>query len=224
MNNVHRPFHLYDGHTYFLTGRCYKGTDYFYNDERKEMFQKVLKESIERFDIKLFSWVLLDNHYHILFSIYVPDEFLSVQFVNPNKDEISKSKSCYSNKNYPNKDERNDEMSSNEFRQTLQKKKIIEFVRKLHKDTARFINKIDKTPGRQIWYQYFDYCLRNKADFWKHFNYIIKNPFKHGLVKSLEEAFHYKYSSNPVWLKRFGVEGINESFIKYSVEEVFLKD
>jgi len=213
MNNVHRPFHLYDGHTYFLTGRCYKAVNYFYNDERKEMFQKVLKESIERFDIKLFSWVLLDNHYHILFSIYVPDEFprpnLAGQFVNPNKIE---------------RNDENTRQVDGEFRYTLQKKTIVEFVRKLHKDTARFINKIDKTPGRQIWYQYFDYCLRNKADFWKHFNYIIKNPFKHGLAKSLEEAFHYKYSSNPVWLKRFGVEGLNESFIKYPVEEVFLKD
>ena len=172
MKNKHRPYHLYDGHTYFVTGRCYKGVDYFREENKKIFFRKILKDSIEKFDIKLFSWVLLDNHYHILFSVSVPDEFLSVQFVNPNKDEISKSKSCYSNKNYPNKNEWNDEMSSNEFRQTLQKKKIIEFVRKLHKDTARFINKQNNTPGRKIWYQYFDYCLRNEQDFWKHFNYI----------------------------------------------------
>jgi len=104
------------------------------------------------------------------------------------------------------------------------KKKIVEFVRKLHKDTARILNKQNNTQGRKIWYQYFDYCIRNKTDFWKHFNYIIKNPFKHGLVFNLEEAFYYKYSSNPVWLKRFGMDGLNESFTKYLVEEVFVDE
>jgi len=90
-------------------------------------------------------------------------------------------------------------------------------VTKLHSIIRKMGNEMDQTPGRQIWNQYFDYCIRNKADFWKLFNYIIKNPFKHGLVKSLEEAFYYKYSSNSVWFKRFGVEGVNESIIKYPV-------
>ncbi|OIO18551.1 MAG: hypothetical protein AUJ23_03405 [Candidatus Magasanikbacteria bacterium CG1_02_32_51] len=76
MENKHRPFYIYDGHTYFVTGRCYKGTDYFRESGKKEMFRQVLKDSIEKFYIKLFSWVVLNNHYHILFSVSVPDEFL----------------------------------------------------------------------------------------------------------------------------------------------------
>ena len=82
----------------------------------------------------------------------MPDEFprpnLAGQFVNPNKT--------------PNKIERNDEMSESKFRYALQKKKIIEFVRKLHKDTALFINK-QNTPGYKIWYQYWDYY---QSQFW----------------------------------------------------------
>ncbi|PIZ96725.1 MAG: hypothetical protein COX80_00615 [Candidatus Magasanikbacteria bacterium CG_4_10_14_0_2_um_filter_33_14] len=204
--NKHRPFHIYDGHTYFVTGRCYNGIDYFKENSKKEMFRKILKDSIEKFNIKLFSWVLLNNHYHVMFTVQALDEFHSVQFVTPKVNEW------------------NDEMSESEFRYTLQKKKIVEFVRKLHKDTARILNKQNNTQGRKIWYQYFDYCIRNKTDFWKHFNYIIKNPFKHGLVFNLEEAFYYKYSSNPVWLKRFGMDGLNESFTKYLVEEVFVDE
>jgi len=94
----------------------------------------------------------------------------------------------------------------------------------LHSVSSLLLNQQDSVPARKIWYQYFDYCIRNKPDFWKHFNYIIKTPFKHGLVSNLEEAFYYKYSSNPEWLKRFGIDGLNESFIKYPVEEVFLDD
>lgn len=143
--NKHRPFHIYDGHTYFVTGRCYNGIDYFKENSKKEMFRKILKDSIEKFNIKLFSWVLLNNHYHVMFTVQALDEFHSVQFVTPKVNEW------------------NDEMSESEFRYTLQKKKIVEFVRKLHKDTARILNKQNNTQGRKIWYQYFDYCIRNKT-------------------------------------------------------------
>ena len=196
--NKHRPFNIYDGHTYFLTGKCYKGIDYFCDDDRKEMFRKVLKESIERFDIKLFSWVVLNNHYHLIFSISNEKGVTSESLSRNEQDRLSPvtpKDSC-----------------------------LVRFVTNLHSITGKFLNEIDQTPGRKIWYQYWDYCLRNKADFWKHLNYIIKNPFKHSLVTSLEKSFQYKYSSNSEWLKRFGVDGLNESFIKYPVGEVFLGD
>ncbi len=66
--NKHRPHHIYSGYCYFLTGRCYKGMSYFKNKERKILFQKVLKESINRFGIDIYGWVILDNHYHLLIS------------------------------------------------------------------------------------------------------------------------------------------------------------
>ena len=198
MNNVHRPFHLYDGHTYFLTGRCYKAVNYFYNDERKEMFQNKLGEISKELNIGIFAWVILNNHYYLIFRLDKTSGVTSASLSSDKQDKLALV--------------------------TPHQRKLVKFVTKLHSIISKMCNEMDQTPGRQIWYQYFDYCIRNKADFWKHFNYIIKNPFKHGLVKSLEEAFYYKYSSNSVWFKRFGVEGVNESFIKYPVEEVFLKD
>jgi REP element-mobilizing transposase RayT len=67
--NKHRPFHIYDGHTYFLTGRCYKGIDYFEGDDSKEMFRNKLGEISKELDVGIFSWVILNNHYHILFRL-----------------------------------------------------------------------------------------------------------------------------------------------------------
>jgi hypothetical protein len=104
---------------------------------------------------------------------------------------------------------------------TPYKRKLVKFVMKLHSLTSKICYEIDKTPCRKIWYQYWDYSIRIKADFWKHFNYIIKNPFKHKLVSSLENVFYYKYSSNPIWLERFGIGGLNQSFVRYPVSEVF---
>ena len=196
--NKHRPFHLYDGHTYFLTGRCYKAVNYFYNDERKEMFQNKLGEISKELNIGIFAWVILNNHYYLIFRLDKTSGVTSASLSSDKQDKLALV--------------------------TPYQRKLVKFVTKLHSIISKMCNEMDQTPGRQIWYQYFDYCIRNKADFWKHFNYIIKNPFKHGLVKSLEEAFYYKYSSNSVWFKRFGVEGVNESFIKYPVEEVFVDD
>jgi len=184
----HRPHHMYiEGAYYFITGRCLEGKKYFETIKKKDIFVSVLKNLQKDLDIKIYGWVLLDNHYHILCALG------ELTFATP------KQKNFGSHQNT-----------------------LVKFIKRLHSITSLLLNQQDATPSRQIWYQYFDYCIRNKADFWKHFNYIIKNPFKHGLVKSLEEAYTYKYSSNPEWLKRFGIDGLSECFIKYPVEEVFV--
>lgn len=66
--NIHRPSHIYLGQsTYFVTTKTFNKAKFFNGNQRKEIFQKVLQQSIRRFRIKLFAWVLLDNHYHLLF-------------------------------------------------------------------------------------------------------------------------------------------------------------
>lgn len=96
-----------------------------------------------------------------------------------------------------------------------------EFVRKLHSQVASILNQRSGVRGQLIWYQYWDHCIRNETDFWKHFNYILKNPLKHKLVDSLEDGFQYKFSSNPTWLQKFGLDGLRDGFVKYPVAEVF---
>ncbi len=98
---------------------------------------------------------------------------------------------------------------------------LCEFIRKLHSQVASVLNQQSGRSGQLIWYQYWDRCIRNTTDFWKHFNYILKNPLKHELVDSLENSFQYKFSSNPVWLEKFSIDGLREGFVRYPVAEVF---
>ncbi len=205
--NVHRPHHIYDGHTFFVTGRCVQAQHYFYSDARKKVWQEVFRESIVRFDIKMYSWVLLENHYHILFSL-------------PYKQVPTETDFVPQSATPPVIDGRSDEMSSANFVSQQEIRILLEFIRKIHKDSSRKLNQLDNTPARKIWYQYYDRCIRNIPDFWKHFNYILKNPYKHGLVDSLQASFAYTYSSNPQWLVRFGADGLHEGFCKYLVAEV----
>lgn len=68
-----------------------------------------------------------------------------------------------------------------------------------------------------IWYQYWDYCIRDEADFYRYFNYIHNNSIKHRKVKNIEELYKYKYSSFNNWINKKGREWINSSFEDYPI-------
>jgi putative transposase len=73
MNNTadHRPPHRYDNQSiYFLTSRVYQNKDLLAGDLRKKIFLEVLKNLVNQYNIKLYAWSILDNHYHLLF--YLP--------------------------------------------------------------------------------------------------------------------------------------------------------
>ena len=199
--NIHRPLHYYGGQVYFLSATCYEGVDMFCTDNKKRILKIKLKEISEEMGINIYGWVILNNHYHLLFHLNNFDESEGVT-----------NASLSSMPEAP--------------RDTLacvipSSKKLSNFIRRLHSITSKNLNEIDNTPGRKVWYQYWDYCVRNEIDFWKHFNYILKNPLKHKLAKNIEESFKYKFSSNPIWLEKFGFEGLEEGLIRYKVKEVW---
>ena len=125
----HRPFHIYYGHTYFLTGPMLEGSPYLYSDERKLMFQNVLKEASERFEIGLFSWVVLHNHYHLLFRLHKERNIeLSPQAKFDHNEGEFRLRAQFSTPLNSKQREK--------IREEEQKHRLVEFVRKLHKDTA----------------------------------------------------------------------------------------
>jgi putative transposase len=67
---------------------------------------------------------------------------------------------------------------------------IARLLYRLHRESARHFNSEDGTPGRQVWYSYWDRCLWTEGDFWSRINYIHRNPVKHGHVATPEEWPH----------------------------------
>ncbi len=64
----HQPLHLYFDNTYyFLTARCYKNTKPLIHPERVEQFALFLKETYLQYNYNIIAWVILPNHYHLLF-------------------------------------------------------------------------------------------------------------------------------------------------------------
>jgi REP element-mobilizing transposase RayT len=111
------PPHIYEYNAcYFLTGGIVQRQRLLCTDAKRILVRDVLKEAIKQYGIRLYAWVILADHYHLL---------LKTSDVAP----------------------------------------IYKFIKRLHGDSAIQLNKLDNTPGRQTWYQYWDRFPRNEGDF-----------------------------------------------------------
>jgi putative transposase len=55
-------------------------------------------------------------------------------------------------------------------------------IRTLHAETAVAVNCLDATPGRQVWFQYWDTHLTFEKSYLARLNYVHNNPVHHKLV------------------------------------------
>jgi len=66
-------------------------------------------------------------------------------------------------------------------------------IRNLHSKAAHLI-RARTHCAVPVWYNYWDYCLRDERDYHRHLNYLLWNPVKHGYVRDLNDwpfsSFH----------------------------------
>jgi putative transposase len=61
------PPHIYEDDTcYFLTGGTVRRQRLLDSDAKRVLVRDVLKESIQQYGIRLYAWVILADHYHLL--------------------------------------------------------------------------------------------------------------------------------------------------------------
>ena len=95
------------------------------------------------------------------------------------------------------------------------------FFQQLHGSTARQINTRDSAPGRQVWQNFWDTCIRTEHDLWTRFNYVHLNPVKHSYVSQPE---HWPFSSYRYFLRTKGVEWLGDCLTRYPVADVLESD
>ena len=93
---------------------------------------------------------------------------------------------------------------------------LAKFFARLHAGTSKRFNAWDAVPGRRVWYNYWNTCIRSKRDFWMHFNYVHYNPVKHGYVQDLAR---WEFSSYSYYLRAKGKEWLDDCWRRYSVLE-----
>ena len=68
MQKFHHPYHLYlDEAVYFVTARTYHSKCYIELDNKKQLLFDQIQQVFSDHAYQLFAWIILDNHYHLLF-------------------------------------------------------------------------------------------------------------------------------------------------------------
>lgn len=154
-----------DDKIYFVTCSTLDKEKYFDTDGKKEVIKKRLKTGAVKFQVRIYAWVILSNHYHFLF-------------------------------------------------QFKEKQNLGKFIGFINGGNSFDLNSLENKKGRQVWWSYWDNCIRDEETFYKRFNYIHHNPVKHGYVKRCED---YEFSSYNYYLKKLGEEYMGSIFARYPI-------
>ncbi len=57
------------------------------------------------------------------------------------------------------------------------------FVRHFHSVTAAEMNRLDRMPGRKVWFQYWETHLTFEKSFFARLHYVHDNPVHHGIAR-----------------------------------------
>ena len=64
---------------------------------------------------------------------------------------------------------------------------LAKLIQQFHSKSAVELNKLDKTLGRKVWYNYWDTCITLETSYYARLHYVHLNPIKHGLVENAED-------------------------------------
>jgi len=90
----------------------------------------------------------------------------------------------------------------------------------LHVKTSGWINKLDKTPGRHVWFNFRETRLTYQKSYLARLNYVHQNPVKHGLVAM---ANQYPWCS-AAWFERTASVAMVKSIYRFNVDRLQVPD
>ena len=90
----------------------------------------------------------------------------------------------------------------------------------LHTKTARWVNRLDQAPNRQVWHNFWDTRLTYQKSYLARLNYVHQNPAKHGLVSV---ANQYPWCSAR-WFERTASAAQVKSIYRFKTDAVQVQD
>jgi len=94
------------------------------------------------------------------------------------------------------------------------------FTRHLHSSTAIAINEQDNTPGRKVWFQYWESHITFHRSYLARLNYVYQNPVKHGLVRV---ASDYPWCSAG-WFERKANRAFFRTVVTFPTDKLEIPD
>jgi len=93
-------------------------------------------------------------------------------------------------------------------------------IRQVHSKSAVDLNKLDKTPGRKVWYNYWDTCITHETSYLARMHYVHLNPVKHELVENAEDYLFCSYR----WFLEKADQGFQETVMNQPIDRVDVFD
>ena len=90
----------------------------------------------------------------------------------------------------------------------------------LHVKTAGWVNRLDRTPGRQVWHNFWETRLTYQKSYLARLNYVHQNPVKHCLVPV---ANQYPWCS-AAWFERTASPAMVKSIYRFQVDRLRVLD
>jgi putative transposase len=94
------------------------------------------------------------------------------------------------------------------------------FLKHLHSNTARKLNALDRSAGREVWYNFWDKKLTYERSYLARLNYVHQNPVKHGLVNV---ANQYPWCS-AAWFERTASPASVKTIYSFKTEKLKIDD
>ena len=91
---------------------------------------------------------------------------------------------------------------------------------KLHMKTAQAVNTMDGTPGRKVWFQFWDSRITFENSYWPRLRYVQENPVHHGLVSV---ATQYPWCS-AAWFERTAESAVQNRLASYKTDHLDIPD
>jgi putative transposase len=90
----------------------------------------------------------------------------------------------------------------------------------LHAKTAGWVNRLDGTPQRQVWFNFWETRLTYQQSYLVRLNYVHQNPVRHGLVAV---ANQYPWCS-AAWFEREASSAMVKSIYRFKTDRVTMMD
>jgi putative transposase len=90
----------------------------------------------------------------------------------------------------------------------------------LHAKTAGWVNRLDRAPQRQVWFNFWETRLTYQQSYLTRLNYVHQNPVRHGLVPV---ANQYPWCS-AAWFEREASAAMVKSIYRFKTDHVTMMD
>ncbi len=94
------------------------------------------------------------------------------------------------------------------------------FLKHLHGRASAWLNKLDDTPGRTVWHNYWETRLTFEKSYLARLNYVHQNPVRHGLVPV---ANQYRWCS-AAWFERTASPAMVKTVYGFKIDHVQVVD